>query len=173
MERTPTLKPLLLLDLDGVLRAFPPMPPEIAEAAFEPSLLRRAVTGQITDEQWRQEVGLGFVATSGEVITEALSSATTRLESDLALLGLAKPDPAIFRRVLDDLGYPTAVFCDDSENAGVTPRRDGPSRFEASPRRDGPSRRVSRPATPRARRDWTACTCRTRRRCGRPWPCAA
>lgn len=150
VERTPTLKPLLLLDLDGVLRSFPPMPPEIARVAFEPSLLRRAVTGEISDEQWRREVGPGFAATSGEVITEALalvraarrqcfvallSNATTRLETDLALLGLdvefdaifnssrlglAKPDPAIYRRVLAELGYATGVFCDDdAENAAA------------------------------------------------------
>ncbi|WP_232836735.1 HAD-IA family hydrolase [Lentzea terrae] len=148
MERTPALKPLLLLDLDGVLRRFPPLPAEIAEVAFEPSLLQRAVTGEITDEQWRQEVGQGWAAAPGEVITEALalvraarkqcfvallSNATTRLEADLAeleldvefdavfnsaRLGVAKPDPAIFRRVLAELGHETAVFCDDSaENA--------------------------------------------------------
>ena len=35
-----------------------------------------------------------------------------------ARLGVAKPDPAIFRRVLAELGYQTAVFCDDTaENA--------------------------------------------------------
>ncbi|MET9628950.1 HAD-IA family hydrolase [Lentzea sp. NPDC006480] len=145
MERTPALKPLLLLDLDGVVRRFPPLAPEIAERAFEPELLNKAVTGEITDEQWRHEVGLDWVATPGEVIGEALalvraarkqcfvallSNATTRLEADLARLGLdaefdaifnsarlgvAKPDPAIFRRVLAELGYPTAVFCDDTE----------------------------------------------------------
>lgn len=144
VERTPALKPLLLLDLDGVLRSFPPMPPEIAGVAFEPSLLRRAVTGEISDEQWRREVGPDFAASPGEVITEALAlvrmarrqcfvalltNATTRLEADLALLGLdvefdaifnsarlglAKPDPAIYRRVLAELGYPTGVFCDDT-----------------------------------------------------------
>jgi HAD superfamily hydrolase (TIGR01509 family) len=157
MERTPALKPLLLLDLDGVLRSYPPTPPKIAEVAFEPSLLHRAVTGQITDEQWRDEIALVIPrsevvawAVTGEVITEALtlvraarrqcfvallSNATTRLETDLALLGLdaefdavfnsarlgvAKPDPAIFRRVLDELGHTTAVFCDDSaENAAA------------------------------------------------------
>jgi putative hydrolase of the HAD superfamily len=138
------LKPLLLLDLDGVLRSFAPLPAEIAGRAFEPSLLLRAVTGEISDEQWRREVGPDFAPTSGEVIAEALalvrvarrqcfvallSNATTRLEADLALLGLdaevdavfnssrlglAKPDPAIYRRVLDELGYPTAVFCDDT-----------------------------------------------------------
>ncbi|MCX2950639.1 HAD family hydrolase [Lentzea sp. NEAU-D7] len=150
MERTPTLKPLLLLDLDGVLRSFPPLSDELAAIAFEPSLLRRAVTGEISDEQWRQAVGPDFAATSGEVIPEALalvrvarrqcfvallSNATTRLEADLALLGLdgevdavfssarlglAKPDPAIYRRVLDELGYSTGVFCDDdAENAAA------------------------------------------------------
>ncbi|WP_218147986.1 HAD family hydrolase [Lentzea xinjiangensis] len=150
MERTPPLKPLLLLDLDGVLRSFPPLPGHVAEAAFEPALLHRAVTGRISDEQWRREVGAGFAATPGEVVVEALAlvraarqrcfvalltNATTRLEADLALLGLdgefdavfssarlglAKPDSAVFRRVLDELGYETAVFCDDSaENAAA------------------------------------------------------
>ncbi|NUT46661.1 MAG: HAD-IA family hydrolase, partial [Saccharothrix sp.] len=139
---------MLLLDLDGVVRRFPPLPAEIAEIAFEPTLLLRAVTGEITDEQWRQEVGQGWAATTGEVIPEALalvraarkqcfvallSNATTRLEADLAELGLdvecdavfnsarlgvAKPDPAVFRRVLAELGHETAVFCDDTaENA--------------------------------------------------------
>jgi HAD superfamily hydrolase (TIGR01509 family) len=155
VERTTTLKPLLLLDLDGVLRSFPPLPPEIAKVAFEPSLLHRAVTGQITDEQWRQQVGPDFAAAPGEVIPEALalvrlarrqcfvallSNATTRLEADLTLLGLdtevdavfnsarlglAKPDPAIFRRVLDELGYPTAVFCDDLEENAAAAREAG------------------------------------------------
>ncbi|MET9228942.1 HAD-IA family hydrolase [Lentzea sp. NPDC003310] len=142
MERTPALKPLLLLDLDGVLRSFPPIAPEVAARAFEPSLLHRAVTGEITDEQWRREAD--FPVSTGEVIPEALAlvrtarrqcfvalltNATTRLEEDLATLGLdaevdavfnsarlglAKPDPAIFRRVLAELGYAEAVFCDDT-----------------------------------------------------------
>ncbi|WP_439661697.1 HAD family hydrolase [Lentzea sp. HUAS TT2] len=150
VERPPSMKPLLLLDLDGVLRSFPPMPAELAARAFEPSLLRRAITGEITDEQWRQEVGPDFAVTTGGVITEALalvrmarrqcfvallSNATTRLEVDLATLGLdgevdavfnssrlglAKPDPAIYRRVLDELGYSTGLFCDDdAENAAA------------------------------------------------------
>ncbi|GLY52912.1 HAD-IA family hydrolase [Lentzea sp. NBRC 102530] len=143
LERTPALKPLLLLDLDGVLRSFPPVAPEVAARAFEPSLLRRAITGEITDEQWRAEAG--FPVSAGEVVAEALAlvrvarrqcfvalltNATTRLESDLVALGLdaevdavfnssrlglAKPDPAIFRRVLDELGYASGVFCDDTE----------------------------------------------------------
>ncbi|MFD4674178.1 HAD-IA family hydrolase [Lentzea sp. NPDC058450] len=142
MERTPALKPLLLLDLDGVLRSFPPIAPEVAARAFEPSLLLRAVTGEITDEQWRAEAG--FPVAVGEVIAEALAlvrvarrqcfvalltNATTRLEADLATLGLdaevdavfnsarlglAKPDLAVYRRVLDELGYSSGVFCDDT-----------------------------------------------------------
>lgn len=157
MERAAALKPLLLLDLDGVLRAYPPTPPRIAEVAFEPSLLHRAVTGQISDEQWHDEIARVIPrdevvawAVTGSVIPEALalvrtarrqcfvallSNATTRLEADLTLLGLdsefdavfnsarlglAKPDPAIYRRVLDELGYETGVFCDDSaENAAA------------------------------------------------------
>lgn len=151
------MKPLLLLDLDGVLRAYPPTPARIAEVAFEASLLHRAVTGEISDEQWRAEIAevvprdeVDAWAVVGSVVPEALalvrtarrqcfvallSNATTRLEDDLkvlgldgefdavfnsARLGLAKPDPAIYRRVLDELGYETGVFCDDSaENAAA------------------------------------------------------
>ncbi|MEU7482147.1 HAD-IA family hydrolase [Lentzea sp. NPDC042327] len=150
------MKPLLLLDLDGVLRAYPPTPPDIAAVAFEPGLLHRAVTGEITDAQWQDEIArtiprerVDAWAAGGEVVPEALhlarlarrqcfvallSNATTRLEADLAVLGLdgefdavfnssrlgvAKPDPAIYRRVLDELGRTTAVFCDDSEENAV------------------------------------------------------
>jgi len=131
VERTPALKPLLLLDLDGVLRSFPPLPPGIAEVAPD------------------------FEATPGEVIAEALalvraarkqcfvallSNATTRLEADLARLGLdaefdaifnsarlgvAKPDPVIFRRVLNELGHQSAVFCDDTEENVAAARAAG------------------------------------------------
>ena len=67
--------------------------------------------GEITDEQWRHEVGPDWVATPGEVITEALAlvrtarqqcfvalltNATTRLEADLALLGLDAEVDAVF-----------------------------------------------------------------------------
>mgnify|MGYP002620837670 FL=1 len=60
----------LLLDLDGVLRRWPADHASRAEraaglpagaihaAAFEPALLRRAVTGAIDDAAWRSEVAL-------------------------------------------------------------------------------------------------------------------
>jgi HAD superfamily hydrolase (TIGR01509 family) len=102
---------LLLLDLDGVLRRFTATLPAVLEAAFEPSLLHRAVTGVITDEQWRASVpGGASWNDSGEVISEALelvraarqrcfvallTNATTRLEADLSLLGLEREVDAV------------------------------------------------------------------------------
>ena len=57
----------LLIDLDGVLRLWPAeysaleqlhnLPADsIAGTAFEPVLLKQAITGQLTDEEWRSEV---------------------------------------------------------------------------------------------------------------------
>ncbi|MCR3746198.1 hypothetical protein [Lentzea californiensis] len=103
LERTPALKPLLLLDF-GVLWSAAPTSPES---------------------------GRELAATSGEVIPEALALVrTARLRCFVALLsnaadgqeadldaefdailpGPAKPDPASYRRVLDELGHSTAVF---------------------------------------------------------------
>ncbi len=47
-----------LFDLDGVVRRFPGDGawPDVAAVAFEPGLLDQAVTGRITDEEWRAEV---------------------------------------------------------------------------------------------------------------------
>lgn len=106
---------MLLLDLDGVLRRFPATDPAILEVAFEPALLHAAVTGAITDEQWRAAVAARVPAAvswndAGELIPEAvalvraarqrchvalLSNATTRLENDLRLLGLDREVDAV------------------------------------------------------------------------------
>ncbi len=63
----------LLIDLDGVLRLWPTeysalellhnLPAgSIARTAFEPTLLEEAITGRLTDQQWRSEVGLRLSA---------------------------------------------------------------------------------------------------------------
>jgi putative hydrolase of the HAD superfamily len=150
---------VVLFDLDGVVRRFPAMAqwPEIPPVAFAPGLLDEAVTGKLTDEQWRAEVlrRLGpesaaavaaWSASCGEVneavieIVRAVRSAvrvglltngTSRLASDLEVLGIAdefdvifnsaelgvaKPDPAVYRLACRRLGTrPTKVFfVDDS-----------------------------------------------------------
>lgn len=127
----------------------------IMGAAFGPELGGAVVTGQITHEQWfarvaelvgsaeavaewsqhRGRVDPDAVALIDELraagLTVALlSNATTRLEEDLDVLGLAahldvvfntarlgvcKPDPAVYRLVVDRLGVPgpQVVFTDD------------------------------------------------------------
>jgi putative hydrolase of the HAD superfamily len=58
----------LLLDLDGVLRLWPEdnsaieaqhaLPPgSLATVAFEANLLKQVITGTLTDDEWRAEVG--------------------------------------------------------------------------------------------------------------------
>ncbi|MGW4206658.1 HAD-IA family hydrolase [Lentzea sp. NPDC004789] len=108
MERTPALKPLLLLDLDGVLHS--------------------AVTGESTE-------ALALVRTARRHCFVALLSNADLARLDLdaefdaifnsARLGVAKPDPEIFRRVLAELGHPTAVFCDDTEENVAAARAAG------------------------------------------------
>ena len=173
----------LLCDFDGVLRLWDPqgMPgldrayglPEgtLAAAAFAPERLLPAVTGQVTDEQWRasvaveltrfcgsleraQELTAEWTALTGAVDAAVLellaaarrrgpvllvSNATTRLESDLGLLGLddvfdvvvssarigvAKPDPAIYRYAAEMAGMSVerCLFVDDT-NANVEAAR--------------------------------------------------
>jgi putative hydrolase of the HAD superfamily len=121
----------VLIDLDGVIRHWDPdkireleeqyrLPSgELLRLAFAPPLLHDAVTGRITDEQWRDLVGRelvvrhgpgagGIVAEwcrlNGGIDTEVLdlvqevrarvpvgllTNATTRLERDLEFHGLA------------------------------------------------------------------------------------
>jgi putative hydrolase of the HAD superfamily len=150
---------VVLFDLDGVVRKFPHNAewPEIPPVAFAPGLLDEAVTGKITDEQWRAEVlrRLGpeaadavaaWSASCGEVnaavlnVVRAARSAvpvglltngTSRLASDLAELGIAgefdvifnsaelgvaKPDPEVYRLACERLATkPKHVFfVDDS-----------------------------------------------------------
>ncbi|MCU0754169.1 MAG: HAD-IA family hydrolase [Xanthomonadales bacterium] len=63
----------LLIDLDGVLRLWPKehsaleqahdLPPgSIAKMAFDPALLEQAITGRITDQEWRSEVSSRLAA---------------------------------------------------------------------------------------------------------------
>ncbi|NKZ00669.1 HAD family hydrolase [Nocardiopsis alborubida] len=146
----------VLCDVDGVLRLWPPdaMPGvdrayglaegTLAATAFHPDLLLPAITGRVSDEEWREGVALAladrcggqeraralvadWTAIPGTVNQEMaglltavnrhvpvvlVSNATTRLESDLAALGLdgvaldvvnssrvgvAKPDPEFYR----------------------------------------------------------------------------
>lgn len=115
---------VVLFDLDGVVRRFPGMAawPEIPPVAFAPGLLDEAVTGKITDEQWRAEVlrRLGpestdavaaWSASCGEVndavlrVVRAaraavqvglLTNGTSRLATDLEELGIAEEFDVIF-----------------------------------------------------------------------------
>lgn len=165
----------LLCDLDGVLRHWDPalmprlereygLPPgSFARAAFHPDRLLPAVTGAVTDEEWREtvvehlapacgarmrarELVAAWTATPATVDAEVLTmltavrrrvpvvlvtNATTRLDSDLAALGLtravdavvnsaregtAKPDQGIFRIAAERAGVPTGrcLFVDDT-----------------------------------------------------------
>lgn len=165
----------LLCDFDGVLRLWDPdgMPgldrayglPEgtLAAAAFGTERLLPAVTGAVTDEQWRasvacelaqvcgsleraQELAAAWSALTGVVDAAVLgllaevrrrvpvvlvSNATTRLESDLELLGLsdafdavvssarvgtAKPDADIYRFAAKsvDVAPERCLFVDDT-----------------------------------------------------------
>ncbi|MGW0231363.1 HAD family hydrolase [Actinopolymorpha singaporensis] len=164
----------LLCDLDGVLRIWDPehlAAPEtanglpagaLAAAAFAPDRLLPAITGQVSDEQWRAGVvddlaerhgsrarALAAVdawsAPAGRVDSDVLdlldavrthvpvvlvSNATTRLERDLAALGLTahldavvntsrigvvKPDPRVFRYAAALVGVDLSrcLFVDD------------------------------------------------------------
>ncbi len=114
-----------LFDFDGVVRRFPRSAEwhnEVAAVAFNPGLLDQAVTGKITDEEWRAEVlrRLGqsaaaavaaWSASCGEVneavlqlVREArtrtpvglLTNGTTRLAADLEQLGIADEFDVIF-----------------------------------------------------------------------------
>jgi putative hydrolase of the HAD superfamily len=118
----------VLIDLDGVIRRWDPWEPDpalgvsgddVAKAAFEADRLGRVVTGELTDDEWRDEIahilerdhGAGgrtaalewrtqigriddetreLVRRLRDVVPVALiSNATTRLEADLERLGLA------------------------------------------------------------------------------------
>jgi len=120
----------VLFDLDGVVRRFPGSAawPEVPAVAFAPGLLDEAVTGRITDEEWRAEVlrRLGsesaasvaaWTASCGEVndavlelVREVrggarvglLTNGTSRLAADLERLGIGDEFDVIFNSA--DLG---------------------------------------------------------------------
>ncbi|WP_328901582.1 HAD-IA family hydrolase [Streptomyces sp. NBC_00441] len=165
----------VLCDFDGVVRLWDPdgmtaldrraglAEGTFAAAAFHPTLLEEAVTGRISDEQWRRRVAeslagscgsaaraqdlvRGWTALTGRVDPEVLdlltalrgripvvlvSNATTRLEADLAALGLAdafdavintarvgvaKPDRRVFEAAARSVGaeLPRCLFVDDT-----------------------------------------------------------
>ncbi|GAA3653607.1 HAD family hydrolase [Streptomyces fenghuangensis] len=198
----------VLCDIDGVLRHWPAADPleqahglpagALAAAAFVPARLHPAITGEITDEQWRSEVADDLadrygsperahavvaawsevapavdqqvVALLGQVrkiVPIALvTNATTRLERDLARqglsdlattvvntarIGVAKPDPRVYRIAAERLGAHVGrcLFIDDTEGnvtaareTGMTAlhyRRFGDLRRALSPLLDTPS----------------------------------
>ena len=165
----------LIVDLDGVLRVWDPAIMLDAErqaglpqgslanvALGNEALLHEAVTGQISDDQWRQQIIGQLAVSSGEeaakhavaqwskarglVNTDVLqvirsqrdvrtiailTNATSRLDADLVALGLdtevdvvfnssslgvAKPDPRIFRLVGQalDTALSDCVLVDDT-----------------------------------------------------------
>ena len=77
----------LLVDLDGVIREWPSEDPRgripgldeaiVRAALFEPDLLHRAVTGQITDEQWQLEAAAILQEQEGVDCAAALTEART------------------------------------------------------------------------------------------------
>lgn len=163
----------VLCDVDGVLRLWPDMTEldyahqvpagTLASVAFDPELLQPAITGAVTDEQWRigiaralvpkcgstaaaQELVADWTAVAADVDDDVaallrnarrrvpvvlVSNATTRLESDLAALGVAdvatdvvnsarvgvaKPDPRIYAIAAERAGVPAerCLFVDDT-----------------------------------------------------------
>ncbi|MFE5964652.1 HAD-IA family hydrolase [Streptomyces sp. NPDC056463] len=175
----------VLCDFDGVLRLWDPdgmtaldrelgVPAgTLVSAAFRPGLLDEAVTGQISDDQWRERVTVDLAAICGPARAQSLvhawsaltgrvdmdvlellanvrrrmpvvlvSNATTRLEDDLAALGLAdafdavintarigvaKPDRRVFeaaaRSVAADLHR--CLFIDDTPGHVTAARETG------------------------------------------------
>ncbi|MFD8481204.1 HAD-IA family hydrolase [Kitasatospora sp. NPDC059673] len=163
----------VLCDLDGVLRIWADLAGvdaayglpsgTVGGAAFRAGRLLPAVTGQVTDEQWRAAVAgdlagvCGSVARAGEVVAAwgrqaswvdaevlgllaevrrgvpvvLVSNGTTRLEADLAALGLdaafdavvntarlgaAKPDERVYLAAAERAQVPftACLFVDDS-----------------------------------------------------------
>jgi putative hydrolase of the HAD superfamily len=96
----------VLCDLDGVIRHWPPADAleeagglpvgALAAAAFAPSRLLPAVTGKVTDEQWRAAVTDDLAARHGsrrraEAMVEAWSAVLPAVDQDvLALLRQAR-----------------------------------------------------------------------------------
>jgi putative hydrolase of the HAD superfamily len=142
---------VVLFDLDGVVRKFSNSQwPEIPPVAFDPGLLDQAVTGQITDEQWRAEVlrrlGPGsadavaeWSASCGEVnhavldIVRAaraavrvglLTNGTSRLAADLEVLGIAGEFDVIFNSAEIGVAKPdVAVYRLACDRLATVPER--------------------------------------------------
>jgi len=141
-----------LFDLDGVVRQFPDSAAWSAvwSVAFDPDLLEPAVTGKITDEEWRAEVlrRLGpaaadevaaWSASCGEVndavlalVREVrrrapvglLTNGTSRLPHDLATLGISEEFDVIFNSAELGVAKPdVAVYEIVSSRLGVVPGR--------------------------------------------------
>jgi putative hydrolase of the HAD superfamily len=142
---------VVLFDFDGVVRRFPrnaEWHDEVAAVAFDPGLLDQAVTGKITDEEWRAEVlrRLGqsaaaavaaWSASFGEVndavlqlVREArarrrvglLTNGTTRLTTDLERLGIADEFDVIFNSCELGVAKPDlAVYQIVCERLGAEP----------------------------------------------------
>ena len=163
----------VLCDVDGVLRHWPAsdglerahgLPPgTFWDVAFAPGRLLPAITGEVSDEEWRAAVAgdlakvcgsaeraraavaawsdllprvdhevVALLARVREVVPLALvSNATSRLEWDLARqglaelpttvvntsrIGVAKPDPRVYRIAAERVGVPVArcLFVDDT-----------------------------------------------------------
>ncbi len=143
----------LLIDLDGVLRKWDPrivagieagkgIPlGSIADAAFSDSgSLQRAVTGAISDEEWRHDIASRLAGQHGEAGSEAVrqwshssgevdhqvlhlvrrvrrtvpvalvTNATTRLGRDLAELGLAGEFDVVVNSAELGIANPTKVY---------------------------------------------------------------
>ncbi|WP_037806618.1 HAD family hydrolase [Streptomyces sp. NRRL F-2580] len=158
----------VLCDLDGVVRLWDPdgmtaldreaglAEGTLAAAAFHPALLDAAVSGRISDEQWRQRVAEdlagscgsaalaqdlvgGWEALTGRVDTDVLelltsvrsripvvlvSNATTRLEADLAALGLADAFDAVINTARIGVAKPNhQVFEAAAQTVGAELRR--------------------------------------------------
>jgi putative hydrolase of the HAD superfamily len=177
----------VLCDLDGVLRLWDREGtdyldrlcglPEgtLAGAAFRPERLLPAITGAVTDEEWRAAVAEDLAAAWGQARSRTVmarwdaavgrvddevrallaaarrhvpvvlvSNATSRLEADLARLGLAaaldhvvntsrlgfaKPDARVFAAAAEAAGVPTSrcLFVDDTEHNVTAARASGMS----------------------------------------------
>ncbi|GGR01355.1 HAD family hydrolase [Kitasatospora griseola] len=156
----------VLCDLDGVLRIWADLaevdtacglpPGTVAGAAFREERLLPAVTGQVTDEQWRAAVADDLAAVCGSVeraraavaawgrqpsrvdaevlalLTAArrrvpvllVSNGTTRLEADLAALGLDTAVDAVVNTARLGVAKPDArVYLAAAARAEVPPER--------------------------------------------------
>lgn len=135
----------VLFDLDGVLRRWPPGDPVVLEAAFERTLLHRAVTGAIDDATWRAAVAervgwervavwsAGWGSVDAEVLDVVravrrrmpvglLTNATTRLRDDLARLGLDREVDVVVSSAEVGVAKPDeAVYWAACEALGLAP----------------------------------------------------